>query len=307
MNIIKDIATLKAYNKVSDKLVYADIEPYIKQAEDEVLHFWLGKTITDLLVSHHNTLPTPNNAENTALLPYAQKVAAHYALYIAKADLNINVGSAGFTTASTAGFVVASSDRSTDFANQQHELFYAAVEDLLNYMVTKTEVSAYASWLKTEACQMATELFIRTRQQLAALTAWQLKSSQYHTNRITLRTNQDEWVETVMGSSLTAKIITLLNAGTMYDVVNSEYLKVFRIACQVIAFASMYNMAPQTDIHRDTYKMRAKNYQSALQKHLDTTATSSVIPEYFNSGLQNKNTTPLGYTNTADGKTLKMI
>jgi len=307
MAILKDIATLKLYNKVSDKFAYTDIDSYLEQAQELYLYHYLGKTLTDALNTYHNAnAPTPNTNYN-ALLPYAQKVLVHFALHIAKADLNVNVTSAGFTTQSTTGFVVASKERSDDFGTQQLELAYGAVESLLNYMVTKTAIGDFASWLKTEGYYQATDLFIRTKTHLAQLTNWHITHTRFNSAREILRNVQQLYVESVMGTALTAKLFTLLNAGTLYDSGNAAYLTVYRKACAVIAYAAMYDLAPDTDLHSESYKRRGINYQSLLQQHLDATATASVLPEYYNSTLQSTNTTPLGYENKDDSTTFKLL
>lgn len=307
MALIKDIANVKLYNKMSDKLDFADLKPYIDIAQQAYIYHYLGKTLTDLLDTYHNANnPTPNTNYN-ALLPYVQKALIHFALREAKADLNINVTSAGFTTQTSTGFVVASAERAQDFERQQLELAYAATEQLLNYMASKLSVADFASWQKTEGYYIATDNFIRTKSHLQQLTSLPISHTTFNTARAVMLTYQQQMVETIMGAALVTQIKALLNAGTLYDSANSAYLNVYRKACAVIAYASMYDLVMPDDLHRNTHIARAKNYQSILQQHLDSTATSSILPEYYNSGLQNTNTNPLGFTNNADSNTLKLI
>jgi hypothetical protein len=307
MALIKDIDTLKLYTKAAANLQYDDIVPYIASAQAEYAEYYLGATLVLALDTYHNDSdPTPNiNYDN--LLPYVQAFVTHFAMAKAKADLNINVTSAGFQTQSTNNFVVASKERTDDFYNAQIDLGYAALEKLLNYMVSQSSESDFESWLTTDGYQIATEQFIRTRMHLSQLTNWPINNTGYNTAREALRFAQFNMVQTVLGVDLVEQIKTLLNNGTLFDGNNPEYAATYRKACAVIAYAAMADMATPGDMYKDTYLPRANNYQAILQKYVDDTATASILPEYYNSGLQNLNTNKLGYTNAADSPTLKFV
>lgn len=153
--IFKEIAELRNFITIDVSSDLSVIMPYLKQAEKYVRDI-IGDTLFDMLVEFVQDETTSEVL--TKLLPYCQLALANFGYFLAIDKLNVNVGNAGITVASTSSLVPASKER-IDRLRESVELSgYDALEELIKFL--EKNISDYPEWKDSEAYSYNKQFFI---------------------------------------------------------------------------------------------------------------------------------------------------
>lgn len=158
MALIKTTAELQKYMKVNKDLSADSLIPYVEAAQEKYMIRYLGEDLLYDLDAWYD-VPSPN-IPYTNLLPHVQRALAQFAVYLASADWDIQIGQQGFQTISSGNntMVPASTHRVERFNKNREQMGYDAIEVMLRFL--EKNKADYPDWVNSPAYTWSTELLI---------------------------------------------------------------------------------------------------------------------------------------------------
>lgn len=133
------------------------IMPYLVQAEKYIRDI-TGNALFNAAVEYVNDEEATANPELDALLPFLQYPLANFGYFHAIDKLNVNVGNAGITVASTASLVPASKERIDRLRESVEQSGYDGLERLIEFL--EGNVNDYPQWESSSAYSYNKQFFI---------------------------------------------------------------------------------------------------------------------------------------------------
>lgn len=156
---------IKPFINIVGTFNFESVQPYIETAQERYLSRYLGDTLlTNLLYRYNNPGEADGDAETNealdALLPYAQKVLAKFAFYMAVPMLDVQLTSAGFAVTSNSNVSPASDKRVAAFRAAMESDGWDLTESMLKFL--EKNQTDYPSWVASTAYTTTYDTFINT-------------------------------------------------------------------------------------------------------------------------------------------------
>lgn len=163
--LFKTTEEIKTLINVVGTFNFDAVSPYLEPAQETYLGKHLSDELLDLLIARYNDPQdtdavdgSETNAALDALLPYAQKVLAKFAFYLAVPKLDVQITGAGFVVTSNSNLSPASDKRVAAFRAAMEIDGWNLVESMLKFL--EKHKADYPTWVASTAYTTTYETFI---------------------------------------------------------------------------------------------------------------------------------------------------
>jgi len=208
--IIKTIEELQKYASLDISSRIETMQPYLKQAEKEVLPLLGSAYYQQVLAAYDSDILTEIEA---AILPYIQHPIALFAYWYAVPNLNLNVGESGFTVASNANFEPASQWRVDQFRESIEQSAHDALEMLMEFIEDNSGTYAVAF---DHAFQK--RFFVNSATEVNELVHTELRRIDFFKRKKDMFVIEQQNLRPVLGLTTFNALKTAYKAGTLSEV-----------------------------------------------------------------------------------------
>lgn len=151
MQLFKTTAEIKKYLRINANMKFENLQPSIQDAEEFFIKDLLGDLYDSFLADYtDNTTATGEdngmNADNVALLPYAQRALAHYTFYLAVETIGVQIGDAGIQQTSAQNSQPAPRWKIRDLKMSYLSKADLHAEKLLAFLEENAAADKYGAW-----------------------------------------------------------------------------------------------------------------------------------------------------------------
>lgn len=255
--LINTLAELQQYLKVNSTFKIDSLKPYQDSAFEKYLRDVLGDDLADSLVLWYNESPRGQDADLTALLPYAQRVIAKFGFHEAAPNLDLQLTESGFGVVSNQTLAPASKDRVNRFMASLETEGWDAVEMLLRYL--EQNADDYPQWTESDAYTMQLRNFINSAEEFDKYVHIGKSRLKFRSMRNTMDNIEILKIDPVISEPLAEQIRLEIRENTLTDA-NAALLPLIKRA--------VANLTAAEEI--DTrYKLTGEHYLSEVRKVLD--------------------------------------
>jgi len=274
MPIIQDIDTFRTVVPVNKSMAYSTLSPFISQAGYKYLRPIMGVTEYDNFVTAVEGAST--NAAQDAILPFAEKASAFYALLVGMPILNVNIGDLGISQqASGDGTAQSISQwRTTDLTLYLADQGDYWADELLAKMESMAAAS-FPDWEASPSFTTAKELMISNTTTLSEYVNIKDSRRTFLALRKFIILSQTKHIRPVIGKPLLDQIRTELLAGTL-TAANTTLLDLIRPA---LAHLTIMEAIPQINVKVEADGITIKSMSTAPDRKNTLAADSTAIAE----------------------------
>ncbi|HMB19630.1 MAG TPA: DUF6712 family protein [Spirochaetota bacterium] len=233
--IIKSADKIREYNKAFKSLLDDQVLPFVHDAEEKYIKPYLGKTQYAEL-SNYVESGSSDDSELNALLPYVERAASRFVLLMASPSMDINLGSTGYTTASTQGSVPASQQRVQKYDQNLEKLGYENIETMLEFLEESRD--DYPLWVNSDAYTFLTQNFLRTAKEFNELVSIEVNRLMFRKMKPTIRDVELRYIDSRISEDLADEILTQINNSNVTSE-NQKLLNHIRPAVAKMTVASI--------------------------------------------------------------------
>ncbi len=289
MSLFKSISDFSKYVKLNSAIEFDKaIQPYEPDAVRDYIAPAMSKALFDKLNAYYNdSNPVPDSALDS-LLPVVQAALARFTMLVASPFLDINIGSSGYTTASTQQLVPASEARVRKLDNATEALAWQNIEALLQFL--ELNKADYQEWVESSSYTMNISNLINSALEFDAV--FSINQSRLTFKKLRPKISKIELLKIIpaISQELYDAIITELRDNNV-SAANNKILQYLRFA--VANFVMSENPS-------DQYAADATAFLSAVMGIID--ASESDYPLYHSSSVVRSTSDYSQYENTEDSK-----
>ncbi len=168
-SLFSNTEDIKSIINVVGTFNFDAVSPYLEPAQERYLTKYLSDDLLDALLARYNNpseaepeseeeVVVETNAALDLLMPYAQKVLAKFAFYLAVPKLDVQITSAGFVVTSNSSVSPASDKRVAAFRAAMEIDGWDMVESMLKFL--EKNKNNYPTWVASSAYTTTYETFI---------------------------------------------------------------------------------------------------------------------------------------------------
>ena len=291
---------------------FATIEPHIQDVEDQYISKILGDAqLAALQVAYDASPGTPLSTPNANLLVKCQNVIRNLAMYVGLPKLNLRVSNIGAMKSSSNDYDAASAGE-IYFARLQYLIDgYKAIDAL--WLFLEANKASFSAWTSSVQYQTFKTYFLNTPSAFGAQVASGKNGWLYMQLIPEMENCEHLYIRPALGDALYASLKAKWKAGTAFT---AEEQQVFNKLLKPIALYTMSegikdpvvreiirisnaatadelsnkgtlsnDYEKQYNAQSEDYATKAAAYMAHLRNYLNSTATASILPEYFTSGL----------------------
>lgn len=292
MALIKSTSELQNYIAIDINFQQKSLDPYIQQGKMQVVRL-LGKTLYEALDLYHNdeSYEATEVEEYDALIPYAQRCLANFAMHYGLSALNVSIGPNGIGVVNTEHVAPASKDRTDTLRNDLLNAAYDAMEDMLEFL--EANIDDYPAWEASDAYALQYDVIITSARKFDELLRIDRSRLTFLQWKPTMCEIEELVIAPQVSSAVLNELKTQIKAGTLTEA-NELILPWFQKALAYLTKAAADSKSA------DHYKQTGTNYLMAAKKMMDDAITS--YPTYAASTAYDGVTTYKRYENTEDSK-----
>jgi len=269
MNTLFSTASdIKPFINIVGTFNFESVSPYIETAQERYLNRYLGDTLLDkLLYRYNNPGEADGDAETNealdALLPYAQKVLAKFAFYLAVPMLDVQLTSAGFAVTSNSNVSPASDKRVAAFRAAMEADGWDLTESMLKFL--EKNQTDYPSWVASTAYTTTYATFINTAtdfDKIIRINESRLEFQKMIPDMVNVELLR---IEPVISKELADAIRDEIKAGFV-SVANEKILTLIRRA---VAYYTFVDTGRSDILMMDKHRNLADMYLTQVKKILD--------------------------------------
>jgi len=288
MALIKTTDELKDYIAVDINFQQRNLAPYLDQGKSEVVRL-LGKTLYNALDEYHNDPSSNERPLFDALIPYAQRCLANFALHKGLSALNVTIGPTGIGVVNTDHIAPASKDRTdalkADLLNAAHD----AMEDMLEFL--EENIDDYPAWESSQAYALQYDTIIPSARIFDEL----LRIDRSRLTFLEYKPTMSDMETLVLSTHVSNEYLDELKAEIKTQSVSTENNKVLQMLQKALAYLTK---SKHTKDKQDEYERIGTQYLMNAKRYMDANITD--YPVYAASSAYIAPNTYKRHENTED-------